>query len=89
MPSYMGVVIGYSNIKCVFGNDDTIVYKDVFPIIFMPSDRFKDSFMSVVGEMIKSMEVNVDGTMYSVGFEPVKVPGISRSVTENYIQTDL
>lgn len=87
MPSYMGIDIGYSNVKCVFGNEDGIVSKDIFPIGSMPSNDFKESFMSVGGDAIKVMEVNVDGTMYSVGFEPGKVPGISRSVTENYIDS--
>ncbi len=88
MSNYMGIDIGYSNVKCVYGNSEGAISHDVFPIGSMPSDQFKEIFMSVGGDAIRVMEVNVDGKMYSVGFEPSKVPGLSRSVTESYIDSE-
>lgn len=86
MSYYMGIDIGYSNVKCVDGTEEDDRCS-VFPVGSMPSERFKEIFMSVGGDAIKTMEVLVDGAFHSVGFEPGKVPGVSRSVTEKYIDS--
>ena len=86
MSYYMGIDIGYSNVKCVDGTEEDDRCS-VFPVGSMPSERFKEIFMSVGGDAIKTMEVLVDGAFHSVVFEPGKVPGVSRSVTEKYIDS--
>lgn len=80
----IGLDIGYSGLKVVYGDRDTPRRELILPVGVAPTELVGSNFMTgqSVGE-----QVLVDSTQYTAGIEPGTVPGQERTLDRNYTST--
>src|SRR5699024_4330683 len=77
----IGLDIGYSGLKIVYGDRETPRRELILPVGTAPTELVGSNFMTgqSVGE-----QVLVDGTQYTAAIEPGTVPGQERTLDRNY-----
>lgn len=92
MTSFVGLDIGYSNVKMTYSkeqNDGKLSDAEdvIFPVGVATLNAFNNQRQGITGSRIETTEVLVDGIYYAAGIEPGLVIGSSRDISENYAKT--
>lgn len=81
----VGLDIGYSNVKIVYGDTTRRSSNMVMPAVSAPASY---ASFSMIGEEDRDPIVRVNGEQWVAGIQPSRIEGWSRVVHDNYTDTD-